>query len=108
MRKYKQALKRATLLEQEIVQTDEVKERLYGVLLELELFLESASCTAVVSSSASAEATVTPTLNVPSPDPPAPITSDPTAQGAKVKHPRISLPRFDRGPVKWATFWDSY
>ena len=32
----------------------------------------------------------------------------PTTRGARVKLPKISLPRFGGDPVKWTTFWDSY
>ena len=45
-------------------------------------------------------------------DPAAEEAHDPTtearARGAKVKLPKITLPRFNGDPVRWMSFWDSY
>ena len=57
-------------------------------------------------------ATDPPAADPPAADPPATDPPDPaisgTTRGAKVKLPKISLPRFNGNPVKWTSFWDSY
>ena len=56
-----------------------------------------------------------PTVDHPTGKPPSADLPDSAAsgtthyhQGAKVRLPKISLPRFNGDPVKWTTFWDSY
>ena len=103
-------------LEDEIVQADEIKERLYDALSRLE------QCLRPPTPPSRAHAP----LVLPATDPPAtdPSASDPSTTdtrshttdssgsgaslGAKVKLPKISLPRFSGNPIKWTSFWDSY
>ena len=85
-------------IEEEIVRADEIKERLYNTLS----LLESSSLTASSPTNASPVA-IEPSIATDSPD------VDPgSSRGAKVRLPKISLPRFSGDPLKWTTFWDSY
>ena len=105
-------------VETKIVQADEVKQRLYAALSKFD------HCLRPTSHSGRAH-TDPPTLDPPTVDPPAtdPPAADPPAgdppdlaasrtihpvQGAKVRLPKISLPRFNGNSVRWTSFWDSY
>ena len=119
------------LIETEIVQADEIRERLYAALMKLEL------CLSPTIPHGRAHTTDPPTTDPPAVDPPAtdPSTTDPpavdppathppaadppttdppdpaasgTTHGPKVKLPKISLPRFNGNPVKWTPFWDLF
>ena len=35
-------------------------------------------------------------------------TTEAHVRGARVKLPKITLPRFNGDPVRWTSFWDSY
>lgn len=94
-------------IEDEIVQADEIKERLYAALSKLDPCLSSLGRT---------PPTTPPVVDAPTTSPPArdpPAADHPgvelTATGRpKVKVPKISLPRFNGNPIKWTTCWDSY
>ena len=119
------------LIVTEIVQADEIRERLYAALSKLEL------CLSPTIPHGRAHTTDPPTTDPPAVDPPAtdPSTTDPpavdppathppaadlpatdppdpaasgTTHGPNVKLPKISLPRFNGNPVKWTPFWDSF
>lgn len=53
-----------------------------------------------------------PPVTEPPVGPPTEEAHDPTTEarswGAKVKLPKITLPRFSGDPVRWTSFWDSY
>ena len=106
-------------IEDEIVQADETKERLYTALSRLELAVVPIPTAVVHDVPAAVDP---PTIDPPAVDPP---TVDPPvadarmpdatttgaalpARGAKVRLPKISLLRFNGNPVKWTSFWDSY
>ena len=85
-------------IEEEIVRADKIKERLYNALS----LLESSSQMASYPTNASPVA-IEPSTATDSPD------VDPgSPRGAKVRLPKISLPRFSGDPLKWTTFWDPY
>ena len=115
------------LIVTEIVQADEIRERLYAALSKLEL------CLSPTIPHGRAHTTDPPTTDPPAVDPPAtdPSTTDPpavdppathppaadlpatdppdpaasgTTHGPNVKLPKISLPRFNGNPVKWDSF----
>ena len=93
-------------LEEEIVQADEIKELLYTALSRLDHCLKPTTSPGRIHTPADPLATG-PSATRPS----LPLTHSPdpgTARGAKVKLPKISLPRFSGNPVKWSSFWDSY
>ena len=85
-------------IEEEIVRADEIKERLYNALSLLESSSQPASSPTNASPVAIEPSTATDSPDV---DPGSP-------RGAKVRLPKISLPRFSGDPLKWTTFWDSY
>ena len=93
----------------EIIQADEVKERLYAALSRLDNCLSPMVPPGRPHTSPPTDppSTDPPATDAPTVDPPDPATSEP-ARGAKVKLPKISLPRFNGNPVKWTSFWDSY
>ena len=109
-------------IEDEIIQADEIKERLYAALSKLDHCLSPPSRAhvtlptpgrpAVDPPTADPPATDSPTRDPPAMDPPAADPPDSVASettlGAKVKLPKISLPRFNGNPIKWTSFWDSY
>ena len=85
-------------IEEEIVRADEIKERLYNALSLLESSSQPASSPTNASPVAIEPSTAT---DLPDVDPG-------SSRGAKVRLPKISLPRFSGDPLKWTTFWDSY
>ena len=98
-------------LENEIHRIDKYKEQIYGVLTKLNKALVPAAPGAPYPAAAGVALTDppadrtggrTPTLRPPAPD--ATHTADP----AKVKLPKISLPRFNGNLMRWTAFWDSY
>ena len=121
-------------LENEIQHTDEYKERVYGVLAKLNKALApaatvtTAALTMPAAPVAPAAPTVMPAAIVPATTVTAaatvmPVTSaatatstvaggtsgtDPPGPSARVKLPKITLPRFNGNLMKWTAFWDSY
>ena len=118
-------------IETEIVQADEIRERLYAALSKLDLCLSptiphgrahttdqpitdphavdppATDPSATDPPAADPPATHPPAADPPAADPPDPAASG-TTRGPKVKLPKISLPRFNGNPVKWTPFWDSF
>ena len=121
-------------LENEIQHTDEYKERVYGVLAKLNKALAPAATVTTMAPTmpaapvAPAAPTVMPAATVPattvtSAATATPVTSaatatstvaggtsgtDPPGPSARVKLPKITLPRFNGNLMKWTAFWDSY
>ena len=105
-------------IEEEIVQADEIRELIYTALSRLELALKPAPAPVTTAarikkasnSSVSEKPKDTPPKHDSPPRDPAADESDGEAhtKGAKVKLPKITLPRFNGDPVKWTSFWDSY
>ena len=93
-------------IEEEIIQTNEIRERVYAAQSKL----NSASVPTRPRRASTTDPTGPPARE-PSPEdpppPPDPTTTRRTPE-AKVKLPKISLPRFGGDPVKWTSFWDSY
>ena len=94
----------------EIFQADEVRELTYTALSRLELALKPVPVPAVRT-----ERPLDPPVTEPPVGPADPateeahdLTTEARAQGAKVKLPKITLPRFNGDPVRWMSFWDSY
>ena len=99
-------------IDAEIVQADEMKERIYAALPRLDRCLSLTRPSGRTTPMPDPPATDPPDGDVPPMDP-APAIADPPAssvvtQGARVKLPKISLPRFNGNPIKWTAFWDSY
>ena len=109
-------------IEDEIVQADEVREQiLYTALSRLELAPKTVPATG-----ASTEKPSDSRVTLPPALPAGPATTEGTpsrrdsmtvdtaagdgahARGAKVRLPKITLPRFNGDPAKWTSFWDSY
>ena len=117
-------------IEDEIVQADGIRDRIYEALSRLELALKP-----VTTAVGRTEPLLVPTLPDPATTDPVPRPTDgstdvvpttdppprdlladdhatdgatPLVRGAKVKLPKITLPRFSGDPVKWVSFWDSY
>ena len=98
-------------IETEIIQADEIKERLYSALTKLDHCLSSP----VLPHMKAAAATHPPATHPSNAedefhatDPPPSAVGPGPVQSVKVKLPKISLPRFNGRPVKWIPFWDSY
>ena len=73
-------------LEDEIQQSDEYKQRIYAALTRVNKAAGAESTTATPARRADAS----------------------RGHEAKVKLPKITLPRFSRNPMKWTSFWDSF
>ena len=100
-------------IEAEIVQADETKEGIYQALSQLELALGP-------------QAPRTPPHTPPTPPADAPTDDPPGGEepgephrdttgedrssmgGAKIRLPKITLPRFAGDPIRWMSFWDTY
>ena len=103
-------------IEAEIIQADEIKEHVYAALSELEVALKPTAGHTPASVAGRDPATTSTTPGLPETPRTEPGTESgdptdeatPSARGAKVKLPKISLPRFGGDPVKWTSFWDSY
>ena len=85
-------------LEAEIQQADEYQEKIFEALVRINRTIAS---------------TATPIVTPPPADKaaerPLPTRSDDAhSRGAKVKLPKLSLPRFNGSLIRWYTFWDSY
>ena len=99
-------------IEDEIVQADEIRERLYTALSRLGNKLNP---TAPILRPLPETLARVPTPAVhPAVGPPIVISHDPSdeatlpVRGTNVNLPKISLLRFNGDPVKWTSFWDSY
>ena len=105
-------------IEEEIVQADEIRELIYTALSRLELALKPAPApvTAAARIKKASDSSVSekpkdtpPKHGLPPRDPTADESDGEVhTKGAKVKLPKITLPRFNGDPVKWTSFWDSY
>ena len=128
-------------IETEIIQADEVKERIFLALLQLDAASNlpprpatpaaideapgvegddrrgtDAPAVVVEVPRIEGDATdgrrgtdgVVGDMTLPAPTEPDPPTPPAASHGAKVRLPKISLPRFRGDPVKWTPFWDAY
>ena len=109
-------------IEADIVQADEISERIYEAVSKIELALKPDAVVAIRPTvdppTADPPTADPPTADPPTADPPTadPPTRDPTAdppthasvvattRGAKVRLTKISLPQFHGDPVKWTSF----
>lgn len=102
-------------LEAEIQHTDEYKEKVYDVLAKLDnALLTTATVTPHRDTTGGTPATAPPPADgtadgTPTdrtrPSAPGATCSDPSA---RVKLPKITLPRFNGNLMRWTAFWDSY
>ena len=95
-------------IEAEIVQADEIKEQVYAALSKLEVALKPGHTTTRAAGHAPTSLEPTPETSRTDSETAGDDEATPTTCGARVKLPKISLPRFGGDPVKWTTFWDSY
>lgn len=87
-------------LEAEIQQADEYQEKIFEALVRIN-WAVTPKATPIVTLAA-------PSTDEP-PDQPLPTGPRGTqSHGAKVKLPKLSLPRFNGDLMRWPTFWDSY
>ena len=95
-------------IEAEIVQADEIKEQVYAALSKLEVALKPGHTTTRAASRAPTSTPETSRTDSETAGDGSVDEATPTTRGARVRLPKISLPRFGSDPVKWTTFWDSY
>ena len=92
-------------VEDEITQADEVRERVFLALFRLDVALTPPRPAAIP------RAVEAPRREEPTTETAGdwqPTDGDRRRGSAKVKLPKISLPRFGGDPVKWTSFWDAY
>ena len=105
-------------LDTEIQQADECQENIFEALV-----LTNRTLTPVTGTTPEAHVTTVPTIEPRVTSPAAPTDTpvvvdraadapgdraEPRPHGAKVRLPKLSLPRFNGDLMKWPTFWDSY
>ena len=92
-------------IEDEITQADEVRERVFLALSRLDVALTPPR-PAAIPRAVEAPRREEPTTETAGDE--QPTDGDRRRGSAKVKLPKISLPRFCGDPVKWTSFWDAY